>query len=345
MVTLGIETSCDDTSLALYSPDRGVFGLKTAAQLIHDKYGGIVPEIASREHIRTILEVFESLMEESGLDRKQIEGIAVSNRPGLVGSLLVGVGFAKSLGYALGIPVVGVHHIEAHLLSNELNGEDLNCPCVALVVSGGHTQLFHINNVGSYELAGQTRDDAAGEAFDKIAKLLGLGFPGGPVVQKVAEQGDGSAIGFPRAMKNRAGFEFSFSGLKTAVRLHVEKVAAAGDVGAAGALDDKSIADIAASAQTAIVDILIFKTIRCARKYGVKHVYLAGGVAANGPLRAGLEAACTRESICFHAPLLQYCTDNGAMVARAGWHHLRSGRNDGLALDVFARSPLSSRTR
>jgi N6-L-threonylcarbamoyladenine synthase len=335
MVTLGIETSCDDTSLALYSPDGGVLGLKTAAQLIHEKYGGIVPEIASREHIKTILEVFERLMEESGFAREQIEGIAVSNRPGLVGSLLVGVGFAKSLGYALGIPVVGVHHIEAHLLSNELGGEDLNCPCVALVVSGGHTQLFYVAKVGSYVLAGQTRDDAAGEAFDKIAKLLGLGFPGGPVVQKAAELGDGSAIRFPRAMKDRDGFEFSFSGLKTAVRLHVEQT------GEAGTLDDKTIADIAASAQAAIVDILILKTIRCARKYGVGHVYLAGGVAANGPLRDGLEAACGKESIRFHAPLLQYCTDNGAMVARTGWHHLSAGRNDGLDLDVFARSALS----
>jgi N6-L-threonylcarbamoyladenine synthase len=308
-------------------------GQKTAAQVIHDRYGGVVPEIASREHIRTILAVFRKLMEESGLERDNIGGIAVSNRPGLVGSLLVGVGFAKSLGYALGVPVVGVHHIEAHILSNELGGEPLACPCVVLVVSGGHTQLFYVETPGSYELAGQTRDDAAGEAFDKIAKLLGLGFPGGPVVQKAAETGDPDAIRFPRAMKDRQGFEFSFSGLKTAVRLHVEK---------AGALDDTDIADVAASAQAAIVDILIVKTIRCARHYGVRDVYLAGGVAANGPLRTGMKESCDREGIRFHAPLLGYCTDNGAMVARAGWHLLRSGRDDTLNLDVFARDLLSS---
>lgn len=333
MIVLGIETSCDDTSLALYSEKAGVVGVLTAAQLIHDRYGGIVPEIASREHIKTVMAVFEELLERSGVERSELGGVAVSNGPGLIGSLLIGVGFAKSLAYGLGIPVVGVHHIESHILSNELAGEPLLCPCVVLVASGGHTQLFLVERVGRYELAGSTRDDAAGEAFDKIAKLLGLGFPGGPAIQGIAADGDGTAIDFPRAMKDRDDFDFSFSGLKTAVRLHVERT---------GSLDEQAKADVAASAQAAIVDILVLKTVACARRSGVGHVYLAGGVAANLPLRQQMEAACNRDGIAYHAPLLEYCTDNGAMVARAGSHHLASGRDDGLSLDVFARGVLTS---
>ena len=333
MIVLGIETSCDDTSLSLYAEDRGVIGVMTSVQLIHDRFGGVVPEIASREHVRTITAVYESLLERCAVDQADIGGIAVSNGPGLIGSLLVGVGFAKALAYALGVPVVGVHHIESHILANELGGEPLRCPCVALVVSGGHTQLFHVASVGSYKLAGGTRDDAAGEAFDKIGKLLGLGFPGGPAVQKAAEDGDAAAVAFPRAMADRGGFDFSFSGLKTAVRLHVE---------GAGPLDARGVADVAASAQAAIVDVLVLKTMACVRHHGVGHVYLAGGVAANGPLRNRMGSACDEAGVAYHAPLLEYCTDNGAMVARAGAYHLAAGSDDGLSLDVFARGPLSS---
>lgn len=333
MIVLGIETSCDDTSLALYTERAGVVGVLTAAQLVHERYGGIVPEIASREHIKTVMTVYEELLERTGVDRGALGGVAVSNGPGLIGSLLVGVGFAKSLAYGLGIPVVGVHHIESHILSNELAGEPLLCPCVVLVASGGHTQLFFADRVGRYELAGSTRDDAAGEAFDKIAKLLNLGFPGGPAVQTIAARGDETAVDFPRAMKNRGDFDFSFSGLKTAVRLHVD---------CAGPLDEQTKADVAASAQVAIVDILVLKTVSCALRYGVGHVYLAGGVAANGPLRKRMEESCASEDIVYHAPPLEYCTDNGAMVARAGLHHLAAGRDDGLALDVFARGILTS---
>lgn len=333
MIVLGIETSCDDTSFALYSPEGGVIGVTTAAQIIHDRYGGVVPEIASREHIKTITAVYEALVERTGIGRHEFGGIAVSNGPGLIGSLLVGAGFAKSLAYGLGIPVAGVHHIESHILSNELAGEPLRCPCVVLVVSGGHTQLFHVRKIGIYELAGSTRDDAAGEAFDKIAKLLGLGFPGGPALEKAAMGGNEAAAEFPRAMKDRAGFDFSFSGLKTAVRLYVERT---------GPLNQRGVADVAASAQAAIADILVMKTLACARRYGVGHVYLAGGVAANGRLRSSMRAACEQDDIRYHAPLLEYCTDNGAMVARAGSHHLAAGRDDGLSLDVFARGILTS---
>jgi N6-L-threonylcarbamoyladenine synthase len=335
VIVLGIETSCDDTSLSLYATGRGIVGNLTAAQLVHEKYGGVVPEIASRQHMKTLLAVYDELLERAGVTPEELDGVGVSNGPGLIGSLLVGVGFAKSLAYALGIPVVGVHHIEAHILANELDGGDLQCPCVALVVSGGHTVLFHVPVRGRYEVAGRTRDDAAGEAFDKIAKLLGLGFPGGPAVQKVAERGRADAVAFPRAMRN-GGLDFSFSGLKTAVRLHVESL------GAPGALSDAAVADVAASAQAAIVDVLVEKTMACARAHYVDHVYIAGGVAANAPLRTRLLEACTESDITFHAPLLEYCTDNGAMVARAAAVRIEAGGDDGLDLDVFARGVLGA---
>lgn len=336
MNVLGIETSCDDTSLAIYATDRGLVDNLTASQLIHDTFGGVVPEIASRQHMKTLLDVYEKLLERSGLGQDDIDGIGVSNGPGLIGSLLVGVGFAKSLAYALGVPVVGVHHIEAHILSNELGGVPLAYPCVVLVVSGGHTSLFHVPAQGDYRLVGNTRDDASGEAFDKIAKLLGLEFPGGPAIQRHAEKGRADAVDFPRAMREKGNYDFSFSGLKTAVRLHVESL---------GELDEQTVADVAASAQAAIVDVLVEKTVACARRYGVGDVYVAGGVAANGPLRSRLDEECRAAGMTFHAPLLEYCTDNGAMVARAAALHLQAGRNDGLALDVFARGVLGDTAR
>jgi N6-L-threonylcarbamoyladenine synthase len=292
---LGIETSCDDTSFAVFSKKDGVIGNLTANQLVHDRYGGVVPEIASREHVKNLLPVFESLLERCRLQTKDIGGIGVTNGPGLIGSLLVGVGFAKSLALALQRPVVGVHHIEAHILSNEIESEALNTPAVVLVVSGGHTSLYYISRVGSYELVGNTRDDAAGECFDKIAKLLGLGFPGGPAVERIAQSGDRDAVAFPRAMMIPGNQDFSFSGLKTAVRFHVE---------AQSNLDQK--------------------------------------MAANGRLREQMAHDCAREGIAYHAPLLEFCADNGAMVACAAERHLALGRNDGFGLDVFARGPIIS---
>jgi N6-L-threonylcarbamoyladenine synthase len=292
-----------------------------------------VPEIASREHVRNLLPVFESLLDRCRLRTSDIEGIGVTNGPGLIGSLLVGVGFAKSLALALRRPVVGVHHIEAHILSNEIEGEPLKTPAVVLVVSGGHTSLYYVREAGSYELVGNTRDDAAGECFDKVAKLLGLGFPGGPALERTARDGDPRAVKFPRAMMKRGNLDFSFSGLKTAVRLHVE---------GQGELDSKATADIAASAQEAIVEPLVAKTVTCAKAYRAGDVYLAGGVAANGPLRERMARACADGGIAYHAPLLEYCTDNGAMVACAAERHLVNGRDDGHALDVFARGPIVS---
>jgi N6-L-threonylcarbamoyladenine synthase len=333
MIVLGIETSCDDTSLALFSPRRGIIGELTANQLIHEKYGGVVPEVASRAHMKNLLPVFNALLSTSGLAPEDIGGIGVSNGPGLIGSLLVGVSFAKALAFSLERPIVGVHHIEAHILSNELGGEELRTPAVVLVVSGGHTCLYKMGAVGRYELVGNTRDDAAGEAFDKIAKLLDLGFPGGPAIDAAARSGNPSAVAFPRAMTKRDNFEFSFSGLKTAVRLYVEGVAH---------LTRETICDIAASAQEAIVDVLVQKTLACAASHRVSHVYLAGGVAANGRLRQRLAAECERLRVTYHAPLLRYCTDNGAMVACAAAKHLGRGRDDALDLDVFTRGPVVS---
>jgi N6-L-threonylcarbamoyladenine synthase len=330
---LGIETSCDDTSFAVFSKKDGVIGNLTANQLVHDRYGGVVPEIASREHVKNLLPVFDSLLERCRLQPRDIDGIGVTNGPGLIGSLLVGVGFAKSLALALHRPVVGVHHIEAHILSNEIEGEALNTPAVVLVVSGGHTSLYYISRIGSYELVGNTRDDAAGECFDKIAKLLGLGFPGGPAVERIAHGGDHDAVTFPRAMMITGNQDFSFSGLKTAVRFHVE---------AQSNLDEKTAADIAASAQEAIVEPLVEKTIECAKRSRAGDVYLAGGVAANGRLREQMARACAHGGIAYHAPLLEYCTDNGAMVACAAEQHFARGRNDGFGLDVFARGPIVS---
>lgn len=333
MIVLGIETSCDDTSLALYSRERGLLANLTASQLIHEDYGGVVPEIASRQHLRTLLPVFDAVLARAGVTAEELDGIGVSNGPGLVGSLLVGVGFAKSLALGLQKPIVGVHHIEAHVLSNELSGEPMQCPCVVLVVSGGHTSLYRVERIGRYELVGSTRDDAAGEAFDKIAKLLGLGFPGGPLVQRAAEKGDATAIAFPRALLDRAGFDFSFSGLKTAVRQYVE---------AREVLTPEIVANVAASAQAAIVDVLVERTVHCARAFGVAHVYIAGGVAANGPLRTKTKLTCEAAGISYHAPLLEFCTDNGAMVARTAELLLSSGRNDGASLDVFTRGAIAS---
>ena len=333
MIVLGVETSCDDTSLALFSPERGIVGELTANQLIHDLYGGIVPEIASRAHMKNLLPVFNALVARSGIGPGRISGIGVSNGPGLVGSLLVGVSFAKALAFALDRPIVGVHHIEAHILANELSGETLKTPAIVLVVSGGHTVLYKVDTIGSYELLGNTRDDAAGEAFDKIAKLLDLGFPGGPVIEKAAAQGDAAAIDFPRAMMKKGDFDFSFSGLKTAVRLYVESQPNR---------SPQDTADIAASAQEAIVDALVQKTVSCAEANNIPHVYLAGGVAANGRLRERFAAECEKRGMTYHAPLLRYCTDNGAMVACTAARHLARGKDDKLALDVFTRGAVSS---
>lgn len=329
---LGIETSCDDTSCAIYSPEGGVVAYRTAAQLDHAKYGGVVPEIASRTHMKTLLPVYETVMEEASVGLGDLAGIGVTNGPGLTGSLLVGLSFAKALAYGSGIPLTGIHHIEGHILANAIEGP-METPAVALVVSGGHTQLFSVERPGRYGFLGGTRDDAAGEAFDKIGKLLGLPYPGGPSIEKAAHGGDAAAFDFPRAMKNSGECDFSFSGLKTAVRLKVEEL---------GELSPDTVADVAASAQEAIVDALALKSVLAVERTGTSNFYIAGGVAANGRLREVIRERVGEAGADVSWPPVEYCTDNAAMIACAASYHLSAGRSDGLDLNTFPRGELTS---
>ena len=329
---LGIETSCDDTSCAIYSPEGGVVAYRTAAQLDHAKYGGVVPEIASRNHMKTLLPLYGTVMDEASVGPGELAGIGVTNGPGLTGSLLVGLSFAKALAYGSGIPLTGIHHIEGHILANAIDGP-METPAVVLVVSGGHTQLFSVEKPGRYVFLGGTRDDAAGEAFDKIGKILGLPYPGGPSIEKAARGGDAEAFAFPRAMRASGECDFSFSGLKTAVRLKVEEL---------GELSAQAVADVAASAQEAIVDALALKSVMAVKRTGTSNFYIAGGVAANGRLREVISGRVGDAGAEVSWPPVMYCTDNAAMIACAAWYHLSAGRVDGLDLNTFPRGELMS---
>ncbi|MCK4349456.1 MAG: tRNA (adenosine(37)-N6)-threonylcarbamoyltransferase complex transferase subunit TsaD [Candidatus Krumholzibacteria bacterium] len=329
---LGIETSCDDTSCALFSPGRGLVADMTAAQLDHERYGGVVPEIASRAHMRTLLPIYESVMEEASVGLGDLQGIGVTQGPGLTGSLLVGLSFAKALAYGSGVPLVGIHHLEGHVLANALEGE-FETPSLILIVSGGHTQLVMADMIGRYRFLGGTRDDAAGEAFDKIGKLLGLRYPGGPAIEREARGGDPGAFDFPRALRQSGKYDFSFSGLKTAVRLKVESL---------GRLTPAVVQDVAASAQEAICDILAEKSLMAVRRLGAKRFYLAGGVAANGRLREMMAESLAPESVALSWPAPRFCTDNAAMISCAAYYHISMGHQDGLDLNSFPRGKLSS---
>jgi N6-L-threonylcarbamoyladenine synthase len=329
---LGIETSCDDTSCALYSTGRGIVSHLTASQLDHAGYGGVVPEIASRTHMRALLPVWEAVMGEAGVSLDRLAGIGVTHGPGLTGSLLVGLSFAKALAWASGVPLAGVHHIEGHILANAIEGP-FDTPAVVLVVSGGHTQLFLAERVGRYELLGQTRDDAAGEAFDKIGKILGLPYPGGPAVEAAAREGDPASFNLPRGLRDSGECDFSFSGLKTAVRLLVESI---------GKPSAAAVADLAASAQEAIVDALVRKSALAVERTGSSRLYLAGGVAANERLREAMRERLGGFGATVGWPPQRYCTDNAAMIACAARHHIEAGRRDGLDLNTFPRGALRS---
>jgi N6-L-threonylcarbamoyladenine synthase len=329
---LGIETSCDDTSCAIFSPGRGVVANKTAAQLDHERFGGVVPEIASRAHMRTLLPLFDTVMDEAGVGLSELRGIGVTQGPGLTGSLLVGLSFAKALAFGSGVPLAGIHHLEGHILANALEGK-LETPAIFLIVSGGHTQLILSERIGRYRFLGGTRDDAAGEAFDKIAKLLGLSFPGGPSIEEQARDGNPAAFDFPRGLRHSGACDFSFSGLKTAVRLRVESL---------GRLTPALVKDVAASAQEAICDVLVEKTLLAVDNTGVKRVYLAGGVAANTHLRRLMKKRYATLGIFLSWPPVRYCTDNAAMISCAAYHHISAGRRDGLGLNTFPRGELVS---
>ena len=335
MIILGIDTSCDDTCASIVEDGKRLLSNVVSSQVsVHNRYGGVVPELASREHIRNIVPVVEESMEKASLNNKDIDAIAVTVGPGLVGALLVGIYFAKAFSYAKGIPLIGVNHLEGHILSVFLEKRLPSFPFVALTVSGGHTNIYHVRDFGDYTVLGRTLDDAAGEAFDKVAKLLGLGYPGGGIIEKTAFDGRDDAIDFPRAYLSKGSLDFSFSGLKTSVALYIKKWRDRND-------NEISLQDIAASFQAAVVDILIDKLIAATNQVGVKSIMLAGGVARNNYLRNKLQKTISDKGIDLHIPHPELCTDNGAMIAVAGYHRLIKGYRDDLTLDARSRFPLN----
>lgn len=328
MRVLGIETSCDETGVAVFDDGHGLMANQVYAQTgIHAEYGGVVPELASRDHIRKLTPMIGRVLKESGLNGSELDGIAYTEGPGLVGALMVGAAVAKGLGLAWRIPVIGIHHMEGHLLSPMLGDPAPVAPFVALLVSGGHTMLVEVTAVGSYRLLGETLDDAAGEAFDKTARLLGLPYPGGPAVAELAAKGRPGKFSLPRPLLNKPGCDFSFSGLKTAVLYALR-----------GAdLDDQGRADIALEFQTAVVDTLTAKCVRALEKTGASRLVVAGGVSANTSLRNRLKSAAGDMGAEVFFPRPEFCTDNGAMIAYAGCLRLNSGDVEDRGISVRAR--------
>ncbi|MCK6526278.1 tRNA (adenosine(37)-N6)-threonylcarbamoyltransferase complex transferase subunit TsaD [Myxococcota bacterium] len=331
MIVLGIESSCDETAAAVVD-GGGVRSDVVSSQVdLHARWGGVVPEIASRAHLDRIGPVVRQALREAGIGLGSVEGVAVTCAPGLVGSLLVGVSYAKSLAFVRGLPLVGVHHLEGHLLAPFLSGGAPEFPFVALVVSGGHTALYRADGFGEYRTLGETRDDAAGEAFDKAAKLLGLPYPGGVVIDRLARGGDPAAVRFPRGMVGKGGLDFSFSGLKTALLQHVRTH---------GIPEGQGLADLCASYQEAIVDVLARKTLKAAERAGVGRIVLSGGVAANSRLRERMGRDGERHGLSVRLPEGRHCTDNAAMIAYAGRQRLVGGERHGLDLGVASTSSL-----
>ncbi len=327
MYTLGIETSCDETAAAVLREDKVLSSIVSSQIDIHKKYGGVVPELASREHLKNLMPIIREALSSASISLKDINLIAVTYTPGLIGALLVGVSVAKAIAYAQNIPFIGVHHGEGHILAAHIEYPDIEYPYIALLVSGGHTALYHVKGLGSYQMLGQTRDDAAGEAYDKVAKLLGLEYPGGPILDKLAHEGNPTAISFPRGL--REGYDFSFSGLKTAVRNHIALFIDK-DKGIAPELNIK---DVASSFQAAVVDTLVNKAILAASQTGVDKIVVAGGVAANSSLRKQLTEEATKRDMTIYLPGMFYCIDNAAMIALAGYLHYRQGDRSSLDLN------------
>jgi N6-L-threonylcarbamoyladenine synthase len=333
MRVLGIETSCDETGLAIYDSDRGLVAHALYSQTeIHAKYGGVVPELASRDHIRKALPLLREVLDEAGMSARHIDGVAYTAGPGLIGALLVGVAIGRSLAWTWQVPAIAVHHMEGHLLAPMLEPDPPAFPFIALLVSGGHTMLVQVSGVGRYRILGETLDDAAGEAFDKTAKLLGLPYPGGPELARLAQQGDGSRFRFPRPMINRPGFDFSFSGLKT---FAINTLRNTGS-------DDQTRADIARAFQDAVVDTLSIKCRRALHSTGTDSLVVAGGVGANQALRDHLQSLIGDTGGRIYFPRPAFCTDNGAMIAYAGWLRLRAGQSESLAMEPHARWSLDS---
>ena len=338
MLVLGIETSCDETGFAIYDSERGLLAHCLYSQVaLHAEYGGVVPELASRDHVRKILPMFNQVLAEAGITKQALDGIAYTAGPGLMGALMVGGSMATALGFTLDIPVVGVHHMEGHLLAPMLEDKPPEFPFVAMLVSGGHTQLVSVKGIGDYQLLGESLDDAAGEAFDKIAKMLDLDYPGGPVLAKLAENGHINRFDFPRPMTDKPGLDFSFSGLKTHTRNLIEK-----HRGDDVLPDQQTTYDICAGFQEAVVDTLSIKCKRALKQTNMKRLVIAGGVSANKRLRHKLEAELTQFDAQVFYARHEFCTDNGAMIAYAGCQRLLAGERSELSLSVTPRWPLQS---
>ena len=336
LLILGIESSCDETAAAVVKGGRTVLSNVISSQIdIHTLYGGVVPEIASRKHTERINQVIRQALKDAGVALSDIDAIAVTYGPGLVGALLVGVAEAKAISFATGIDLIGVHHIEGHICANYIEHEDLNPPFLSLVVSGGHTHLVRVKDYGEYEILGRTRDDAAGEAFDKVARAIGLGYPGGPKIDKVSKEGNPDAIAFPRAKVTDSAYDFSFSGLKSAVLNYLNACEMKGET--------IVTADVAASFQKAVVDVLVENSMAACRQYEAKEFALAGGVASNSALRAAMQEACDAQGIRFYMPSPIYCTDNAAMIAVAGYYEYCKGVRSGLDLNAIPNLPLGAR--
>ena len=337
MRVLGIETSCDETGVAIYDSEQGLLAEALYSQIaMHNEYGGVVPELASRDHVRRMLPLIDQVFAEAGCSKTEIDAIAYTAGPGLLGALLVGATFGRTLAWTWGIPAIGVHHMEGHLLAPMLEDPAPKFPFVALLVSGGHTQLVAVTGIGEYQLLGESLDDAAGEAFDKTAKLLDLDYPGGPQISRLAGQGDPSRFTFPRPMTDRPGLDFSFSGLKTFALTTIQRHAEAD-----GLPDQQTCADIACAFQDAVVETLVIKCKRAIEQTGFNTLIMAGGVSANRRLRQRLHEALAGRAEVFY-PRAQFCTDNGAMIAYAGCQRLMAGQSADLAVEAFPRWPLAN---
>ncbi|MDD7219908.1 MAG: tRNA (adenosine(37)-N6)-threonylcarbamoyltransferase complex transferase subunit TsaD [Clostridia bacterium] len=336
ILILGIESSCDETAASVVKNGRTVLSNIISSQIeLHKLYGGVVPEIASRKHIEKINQVIQQALDEAGVTLDDLDAIGVTYGPGLVGALLVGVAEAKAIAYAKKLPLVGVHHIEGHVSANYIEHPDLEPPFLCLIVSGGHTHLVIVKDYGKFQILGRTRDDAAGEAFDKVARAIGLGYPGGPKIDKLSKEGNPHAIEFPRAKIGDCPYDFSFSGVKSAVLNYLNHAQMTGQ--------DVNRADLAASFQNAVVDVLVEHTMLAARDYGMKKIAIAGGVASNGTLRVAMDEACQKRDYKFYCPSPIFCTDNGAMIGTAAYYEYLKGTRHGWDLNAVPNLKLGER--
>ena len=336
VLILAIESSCDETAASVVKNGREVLSNVIYSQIaLHTVYGGVVPEIASRKHIEKINQVIEEALKEADVTLKDIDAIAVTYGPGLVGALLVGVSAAKAISFATGIPLVGVHHIEGHISANFIENKELEPPFVCLVASGGHSHLVLVKDYGKFEIIGRTRDDAAGEAFDKVARAIGLGYPGGPKIDKLSKEGNPNAIEFPRAKIAESEYDFSFSGLKSAVLNYINSCQMKGE--------DINRADVAASFQKAVIDVLVEHSLHAVKEYGCDKFAIAGGVASNSSLREAFEKECKKQNVKFYHPSPIFCTDNAAMIGVAGYYEYMNGVRSGLDLNAVPNLKLGER--